>query len=96
MSAYVIAQIEVHDPETYKNYLADFMPVFERHGGKILGRSLEAEVVEGEWVYPRPVILRFPTHKDAHRWHDDPDYQAIARFRHRSARTNLVIVDGVD
>ena len=96
MSAYVIAQIEVFDPETYKNYLAGFMPVFERHGGRIVGRSPEAEVVEGEWVYPRTVILRFPTVEDAHRWHDDPDYRALADFRHRSAKTNLVIVEGVD
>ena len=95
MSVYVIAQIEVFDPETYQNYLAGFMPVFERHGGKMVGRSPDPEVIEGEWVYPRTVIMSFPTAQDVHRWHDDPDYKALAAFRHRSAKANIVMVDGV-
>lgn len=96
MSAYVIAQIRVNDPAGYQKYLDGFAPVFARHGGKVVARSPEAEVIEGAWALPRTVILRFPTAEDAHRWHDDPDYQAIAAHRHRSAECNLVLVEGVD
>lgn len=96
MAAYFIAQIDVHDPDEYKNYLAGFMPIFERHGGEMLATSRsETEVIEGAWAHPRTVIMKFPSLEHAHRWHDDPDYQALAEHRRRSARTNLVLVDGV-
>jgi uncharacterized protein (DUF1330 family) len=36
MSAYVLAQIQIDDPDEYQNYLAEFMPIFERHGGELL------------------------------------------------------------
>ncbi len=96
MSAYVIAQLDVHDMVDFEKYLAGFYPIFERHGGKLVGRSLEAEVMEGVWAMPRTVIMRFPTSDDARRWHDDPEYQALAEHRHRASRANIVMVDGVD
>jgi len=95
MSVYVIAQLKVHDPDEYQNYLAGFMPILRRHAGRLLARSLEAEVIEGSWALPRTVILRFPTAEDAHRWHHDPDYQAIAVHRQRAADCNIVLVEGV-
>ena len=97
MSAYMIAQIEVDDPETYKKYLAGFMPIFERHGGELLATSGGATtVIEGTWALPRTVLMKFPSVDHAHAWHDDPDYQELAKHRHQSARANLVLVEGVD
>ena len=36
MSAYMIAQIEIADPEEYQNYFAGFMSIFQRYGGELL------------------------------------------------------------
>jgi len=97
MSAYMVGQLRIHDPQEYEKYLAGFLPVFERHGGKLLAVSKsETEVIEGEWAYPRTVIMKFPSVEHAHRWHDDPDYQALAEHRRRSAETNLVLVHGIE
>ena len=97
MSAYMVAQIQINDREEYKNYLAGFMPIFERYGGELLATSkAETEIVEGTWAYPRTVIKKFPSLEHARRWHDDPDYQALAEHRRRSADSNLVLVEGVD
>lgn len=82
MSAYMIAQIEIHDPDEYQNYLAGFMPIFQRY--------------EGEWAYPRTVIMKFPSVDKAQQWHQDPDYTKLAEHRHRSAKANLVLIDGMD
>ena len=47
MSAYMIAQIDVTDPEEYAKYLAGFLPIFERYGGQLLVTSrCETEVLE--------------------------------------------------
>ncbi len=96
MSAYMIAQIRIDDPETYQRYLAGFMKVFQRYGGELLVTSdAETQVIEGDWALPRTVVMRFPDRARALAWHQDPDYQALAAFRHRSAAANLVLVEGM-
>lgn len=96
MSAYMIAQIRIDDPEIYQHYLAGFMEIFQRYGGEILVTSgAETEVVEGDWVLPRTVVMRFPDRARALAWYQDPDYRALAAFRHRSAAANLVLVEGL-
>lgn len=96
MPAYFIAQIDVHDPEEYRHYLAGFFPIFERHGGELLvASSKETEVIEGAWAHPRTVVLKFPSVEKAHAWKDDPDYQRLAVYRWRAAHTNMVLVEGV-
>ena len=92
----MLAQIEVGDPEEYKNYLAGFMPIFERHGGELLATSKnQTVVIEGEWAHPSTVIMRFPSVEAAQGWYSDPDYVALAAYRHRAAQTNLVLVEGI-
>ena len=97
MSAYMIAQIKISDPEEYQNYLAGFMPIFERHGGELLATSKnKTTVIEGEWVLPGTVIMKFPSVGHAREWYKDPDYRKLAEHRHRSAKANLVLVDGIN
>jgi len=97
MSAYMVGQLDIHDPEDYQQYLAGFLPIFERYGGELLATSRsETEVIEGDWTYPRTVIMKFPSVDLAHQWHADADYQALAEHRHRAAKTNLVLVEGID
>lgn len=96
MTAYMIAQIDIHDPEEYQRYLAGFMPIFERHGGRLLATSRNrTEVIEGDWAHPHTVLMAFPSVALAHAWHADPDYRALARHRQDAARTNLVLVEGI-
>ena len=96
MSAYMLAQIQVSDPEEFKKYLGGFMPIFERHGGELLATSKnQTVVVEGEWSHPNTVIMRFPSIEAAQGWYNDPDYTALAAHRHRAAQTNLVLVEGI-
>ena len=97
MSAYMVAQVQIDDPDEYQKYLAGFLPIFERYGGKLLVTTkFETEVIEGEWAYPRTVIMKFPSLDHAHRWHNDPDYQVLAEHRWRSSQANLVLVEGLD
>jgi uncharacterized protein (DUF1330 family) len=95
MPANVVAQIQIDDSAEYQPYLDGFLPSFERHGGELLASSMrDTEVIEGEWAYPRTVLLKFPSREAAHSWYHDPEYQALVVHRHRAARTNLVIMGG--
>ena len=97
MSAYMVAQIDIHDPAEFQSYLDGFMPIFKRYEGELLVTSrFDTEVIEAEWVLPRTVIMRFPSAEHARQWHHDADYQALTEHRHRAARTNLVLVPPPD
>jgi uncharacterized protein (DUF1330 family) len=96
MAAYVIGQLEIFDEERYKSYLAGFMPIFQRYGGELLATTNGATtVVEGEWGYPRTVIMKFPSRAKAEEWLADPDYRELVEHRHISAKCNLAVIDGV-
>ncbi len=97
MSAYMIAQIEIHDPDEYQDYLAGFLPIFQRYGGELLVTSKnETTVIEGDWSHPNTVIMKFPSAKDARDWYRDPEYVKLAEHRHRAANANLVLAEGVE
>ena len=96
MPAYVIGQLDIHNPEAYQAYLDGFMPSFQRHGGELLATSrVETEILEGSWAMPRTVIMRFPSVENAKAWHNDTDYVEPAKIRDENASKNLVLIDGI-
>lgn len=96
MAAYVIVDVEVRDPDAYREYTARVPATLERHGGGFIVRGGAAETIEGAWKPQRVVVLEFPTADAARSWHASPEYQAILPIRQRHARTNfLTLVEGV-
>ncbi|WP_170422735.1 DUF1330 domain-containing protein [Ruegeria arenilitoris] len=96
MAAYFIAQISIHDPDGYQKYLEGFMPVFDRHGGRLLTVSSKpVELIEGTWAENGIVLMEFPSIEAAKAWKDDPDYIELAKIRHRTATANMVLVEGL-
>lgn len=96
MPAYFIAQLNIHDPETYQGYLSGFMPIFERHGGKLLTVSSKpVQRIEGDWPDGGVVLMEFPSLEAAQAWKDDPDYIELARIRQATASTNMILVEGI-
>ena len=95
MTAYVIVNVEVTDPEGYKEYVKLAPPTIAVYGGKYLARGGRTEVLEGEWVPNRLVILQFDSVEKAKAWLDSPEYKGARSLRHRYAKSNMVVVDGV-
>ena len=65
MSGYLIFNINVKDPEGYKEYLNKVTPIAESFGGKYIVRAGEYQVLEGEWKFPRTVVIKFPSYDKA-------------------------------
>lgn len=96
MSVYLVGQLTINDAEEYDRYLAGFMPIFQRHQGELLATTKgDTKVLEGEWAYPKTVIMKFPNKKKAESWFGDPEYKALVKHRHRSANANLVMIEGM-
>ena len=94
MPAYVIADIDVHDPDAYGRYAALVPPTLEPFGGTSIVRSFASETLEGDWHPRRLVVLRFPSADHARRWHESEDYKTPKAMRQRASTGSLVLVEG--
>ena len=95
MPAYIIAQVKVHNPEEFQKYVEESTPVFQIYGASVMAAAGEVDILEGNWPEGRTIIVKFPSVEQARKWHDSAEYQKVAPYRHRSASTNMVVVDGL-
>ena len=96
MSAYVIVEVEVHNPEAYREYQRQVPDTLTPYGGKFVVHGGSSETLEGDWQPARVVMLEFPNVGQAKAWHSSPAYQAIIPIRQRNATTKfLTVVEGV-
>lgn len=95
MAAYVIVDIEVLEPVEYEEYKKLAAPTVAAYGGRYVARGGATQVLEGDWVPNRLVVLEFPSAEQARAWHESPEYAPAKAVRQRTARTNMVLVTGV-
>ena len=95
MAAYIIASIEVTDPERFEVYRGQVPPTIERHGGKYLVRGGAVEVVEGDRPAQRTVVLEFASLEQARGWYYSDDYAGPKELRMASTISDVLIVEGV-
>ena len=94
MSTYLIADITIHDPEKFMEYVEQVPAFIEKHDGAYLVRGGEPEAREGNWQPKRLIVLEFPSRENAVAFLEDPGYQPVAAIRHQAATTNLILADG--
>lgn len=94
MSAYVIVDIEVLEPQLYEEYKKLAPATVALYGGKYLARGGRTEVLEGDWQPQRLVILEFESLERAKAWLHSEEYRQPRQMRHQSARTNMVVIEG--
>ena len=95
MSAYVIVNVNVHDPEAYREYVRLAPPTIARYGGRYLARAGRTEVLEGDWTPSRLVILEFDNVERVNEWLDSPEYSAVKHLRHSNATSDMVVIEGL-
>ncbi len=94
MPAYVIADIDVHDADTYRSYAALVPGTLEPFGGRFLVRGGDFEVLEGDWQPHRLVVLEFPSLEQARRWYASDEYAAAVAIRKSASDGSLVLIAG--
>jgi uncharacterized protein (DUF1330 family) len=95
MPAYVIAEIDVTDPEQYTHYTDAVPATIANHGGRSIARGGEVAVLEGDWQPKRLVLLEFDDLDAAKRWYESSEYQEVKRLRDGAANLRIVAVQGV-
>lgn len=95
MAAYIIAQIDVTDRETYETYRQQVPTTLEPYGAEFVVRGGPQEVLEGNWDFPRCVVLRFPDMESAKAWHASAAYAGPKAIRQSASKGNMIVVEGV-
>ncbi len=95
MSACVIVEIDILDPAGYEEYKKLAGATVEKYGGKYIVRGGATEVLEGDWNPKRIVVLQFQSTQRAKDWLNCEDYREPRKMRHRTAKTNMIVVEGV-
>jgi uncharacterized protein (DUF1330 family) len=93
MSAYVIAQLTVTDPQGFDAYRAAVPAIIEAHGGRFLVRGSSVSSLEGEVDRPRVIVLEFPDKTAAEAFYNSAEYQAILPLRQNSATGSVIVVE---
>ena len=96
MSAYVIVEIDIQDPVGYEEYKKQAAATVLQYGGKYIARGGKTEVLEGDWQPKRIVILEFASMDRAKEWLHCEQYREPRKLRHQTAKTNMILVEGLD
>ena len=94
MPAYLVAQIDVHDPAGFEEYRARVGPVVQAYGGRYMVRTDRLEPLEGAEPRGRLVILEFPSMDAARSFYRSADYAPLLQQRLASTASDIVLVEG--
>jgi uncharacterized protein (DUF1330 family) len=95
LAAFLIIEISMNDPEIYAGYRQAVSSNLAAAGGIYLVRAGEVEVLEEDSRPNRMVVVRFDSAEEARRWWNSPGYAELKAMRQRSAKTNMILVEGV-
>ncbi|HWJ91906.1 MAG TPA: DUF1330 domain-containing protein [Flavisolibacter sp.] len=95
MPAFVIVDVEIHDPKAYDEYKLLTPASITAYGGRFVVRGGYSESLEGDWNPQRVVVLEFPTVDRAKEWWASEDYAPAKKIRQANATTRMLVVEGV-
>ena len=94
MKGYLVLDLSIKVLEGFLEY-AEKIPAFiEKHGGRYIVQGVIPEVMEGEWLPERLVILEFPSPEKAKGFLADPEAQDLFSLRHNTTASQLILAEG--
>jgi uncharacterized protein (DUF1330 family) len=96
VTVYAIAQLSIHDRPRYERYVARFMPILVKYGGRLLAADERPEVVEGDWTGNKVIMMAFPDRDMFTRWAGSPEYAEISVDRLAATDAVILLVRGLD
>ena len=95
MSAYLIVEFTVKDPDVYREQYA------AKAGGTAVAYGAEAlaggqwETLHGEGSLASGALMRFPDRDTAVKWFNSPEYQQLVEVRGAAMEARFSLLDGL-
>ena len=95
MSAYVIVEFTVKDPDVYREqYAAIAGKTAQEHGAEVLAAG-SWEILDGDIGLSSGVVVQFPDHETALGWYHSPEYQQLIEVRGIAMDARFRLLDGL-
>jgi uncharacterized protein (DUF1330 family) len=94
VKGYLFAEVEVTDPETYKQYMPLAGAAIAAYGGRFVIRGGDPEVVEGGRRAKRCVFVEFESVERLKEFYHSAQYQAAAAIRQRASTGHVYLLSG--
>jgi len=94
MPAYLIAQINVTNEDSYREYLEKVTPIVKKYNGEYIIRAGKFKTVLGNWDYKRNVVIKFPSYEIALKWYNSEEYLPVKKIREDNSIGNVIIIEG--
>jgi uncharacterized protein (DUF1330 family) len=95
MAAYVISEVDVHDPAGFQTYRSMAAPTIAQYGGRYLVRGGEASLAEGGPEPKNIIVVEFPSMARLREWYASPEYAEALKVRRTALERRLIFVEGV-
>lgn len=96
MSAYILVQGVVTDPEGFSAYAQAVFELVSKMGGHYIVLGGNVETLEGDWPHQSLVVHEWPSREQALRFWYSPEYQKIKELRVGKGNFVVVIADGLE
>jgi uncharacterized protein (DUF1330 family) len=95
MSAYVLVEFTVKDPEIYREKYAPIAgKTAKEHGGEVVAAG-NWEVLHGDGSLTSGALVRFTDRETALRWYGSPEYQQLMDVRSVAMDARFRLLDGL-
>lgn len=96
MPAYIVVEVDVHNPTEYEDYKKLTPGSLKNFQGKFIVRGGKTETLEGDWNPKRFVMIEFPTLQLAKAWWTSEEYAPAKALRQRTASSKMIVVEGFE
>ncbi len=93
MTAYMIFEIEITDPQGWEAYRKVAGPVMAAAGGTFVLSGDRIEPLEGDWTPASLSVVAFPSAEVARRFYHSDDYTRLKLLRQAASRGRGVLLD---
>ncbi len=95
MSAYLVVEFTVKDPDVYREkYAANAGRAAKEYGAEALANS-NWELLHGDGSLTSGALMRFPDHESAIKWYNSPEYQQLIDVRGVAMDARFSLLDGL-
>jgi uncharacterized protein (DUF1330 family) len=91
MTAYVVVDLDISDPEGFQQYIDGVGPLIDKAGGRNLTTDPHAVVLEGDWKPPVLIIHEFPDKDAVEKFWNSPEYAPYKELRRRYSSVKVVV-----
>jgi uncharacterized protein (DUF1330 family) len=93
LQAYQVIEVNVKDPDLYKQYAEKAMPLQLQYSARFIARGGKVDTFAGE-APKRAVIAIYDSLEKVQALRDSPEYQALVPLRDKAADYHSFIVEG--